>query len=380
MFGLRYQCCLAYGSALCRQHPCTATTGTTHNARNDLSPTSIIRGEPTTSTSSSARIIAAQSRAPASQSNPHQWVQGYNSMGQHIDAETFVMCHQNRAARDREEELSANSLIDEKSMATIHLWVNPNEKQAITAKFPQWPLACLDQSPLLLQAVIKAVGSQWNQVLTFWDEQIYAWHDTLASYPHWFTSHTIVARLPTVTVPESAIPPSMWNPKTVTQPPSASHLETATLAQLATALKQHPDIQEPTPSTSSTHIDLTQPLNDDIESKLEQTNFDEPSSSVTVQSLKKHWPPLDSPVSSLLEWHQDTENGNVKLKWKRRWGSVWLFNKSTVYQYQNWIELVTYPRFLAKYGSQPQATVAEARDCYQDEFDKAAYVKGKVEE
>ncbi|EGF99946.1 uncharacterized protein MELLADRAFT_68153 [Melampsora larici-populina 98AG31] len=407
-------CCLAYGSPLCRQHPRTSTSGgTPPHQRHDLSTTSLNRllsnpSDPTTSGTDSAAIIPAQSRAPASQSQPHQWAQASNSLGRRIDVESVALIQQLRAQRDREAELRANSLIDEKNMVTIHLWVNNNEKQAITAKFPQWPLARLDQSPLLVQAVIKAVGSQWNQALSFWDKQIYAWHDTLASYPHRFSSRTIVVRLQTVTVPENAIPPAMRNPTTTQPPPCAKEYRsssdlppiydmplslppatiefdghesqvaaeldsTASHLSLATTTRRLLG-HEQTPSTPSTNIDSTQPLNDDIEAEVERTNHAEPSSSMT---LKKRWPPTNSPVSSLLEWYQETVNGNVKQKWMTRWGGEWQLKPSTMYRYRLWIDEVTYLRFHAKYGSLPQASVGEARDFYKAEFNKVAYVKAR---
>lgn len=62
-----------------------------------------------------------------------------------------------------------------------------------------------------------------------------------------------------------------------------------------------------------------------------------------------------------------------------RWGSEWQWVSTTMYRNRSWIDEVTYEKFYAKYGSQPQATVGEARKTYHAEFDIVTYVKPKVE-
>ncbi|EGG12375.1 uncharacterized protein MELLADRAFT_89085 [Melampsora larici-populina 98AG31] len=306
-------------------------------------------------------------------------------------------------------------------MATIHLWVNASQafhfKFAITAKFPQWPLARLDQSPLLMQAVVKAVGSRWNQALSFWDEAIHAWHDTLVSYPHRYRSRTIVVRLQNITLPISVIPSSMQAPamqwaeefrSTAALPPIYDMPVTSTPASSQISLPEstvavpegvHPASESNLSSQATAFADsdvasmpstaikpsqepgsalLFQP-SEQIELPLspisEQDLNDEGTSS--SNKLQKRWPGANVLVSTLLQWHQESVEGNITQKWLACWGGQWVFQSATVYRYRSWIDKVTYPRFFAKYGSQRDATVGDARIFYKKEFNQVASVKSK---
>ncbi|EGG07124.1 uncharacterized protein MELLADRAFT_62896 [Melampsora larici-populina 98AG31] len=348
-------CCLAFGSPLCRQHPCVLPSAAPLDIDMPINPTSSTHLTPHLAASTFTGSNGGRSsRAPASQAQPHQWAQASNTLGRRIDVQSVALIQQLRAQRDQAAQLKANSLIEEKHMATIHLWVKADEKQAITAKFPQWPLVRLDQSPLLIQAVIKVLGSQWNQALSFWDEEIYAWHDTLVSYPHRYASRTIVVRLPNVTLPVSVIPVTIQ---------AGADLDSAPGSQL-------PQTAPSTPSLTQSGQNAVNP------SEAEQTNIDEPSASVT---LKKHWPSPKLLIANLLQWYQETVDGNIKEKWMDQYGGEWQLKTATMYRYRSWINEVTYPRFHAKYGSQPRAAVGEARIFYKAEFNRVAYVKAKEE-
>ncbi|EGF98724.1 uncharacterized protein MELLADRAFT_69125 [Melampsora larici-populina 98AG31] len=188
-------------------------------------------------------------RQPASQSRPHQWAQAANSLGRRVPLDTMVMLQKHQAESDQASTRQASSLIDETKLVTINLWVNvsplsfviPRSEalidltstlncrslkavaaQPIMALFPMWPKAAFDESQLLLAAIQKAVGPEWNRALMFWDVKIGGWYTsltdriyvtpgsqvaTLVNYPHRFPvgQRTIVARLPTVELPSSAI-------------------------------------------------------------------------------------------------------------------------------------------------------------------------------
>ncbi|EGG09665.1 uncharacterized protein MELLADRAFT_60743 [Melampsora larici-populina 98AG31] len=392
-------CCVEFGSPACRVHPRVLKNPT---PQRHFEPTTT-HEHPSLATTSSAQN-SRSSKAPASQARPHQWAQTSNSLGRRLDVNTHAMIQQNRAQREQEAARQAVNIIDQRKMVTIYLWVDELESRPITAMFPQWPTACLNQSPLLVQAVVKAVGPQWNQALTVWDTELYAWRETLVNYPHRYqTNHrSLVVRLENVKVPMSAIPSSLRPPKDESSIPPLdafwSNSELPPICDMPSTPPQGLEIQgtmesveskgsspsnpsikleagldEIEPSTSSSPV-RSSIIIDLLESPAPpaSSQFEQLEAPTVPSALKKRWPGSTVLVSSLLAWYKDTLKGNLQQKWTEHFGAEWRLCISTVYRYHLWIGAVECHIMEAKFRSQPQATVGEARNVYQKEFKKVA--------
>ncbi|EGG02420.1 uncharacterized protein MELLADRAFT_91408 [Melampsora larici-populina 98AG31] len=416
------KCCIAYGSGICRKHPRASGSGNvTAQHTNNLGL--IDR--------SNALLDVGSSRTKASASAPHQWAQSANSLGRRVPKDFLAVIQKNRIEREAAAAQKNSSFIDETKLVTVQLWLNDVEPKVITALFPNWPQARLDESELLMQAVLDVLGQQWNQALSFWDKKISAWHDTLVSYPQRFRhgQRTIIARLQTVTVPATVMnnhkeskksfpnnpPPSAFLSKSelpaVCNMPSSPHFS-PDRSQVAST---NDDERSPTPITKRRRLSSLPPTNSIVDfltslngvgpSSLEasakvgeverqkdtslkaglttassRSNTSASVASVAkVPKLKTGWP---SPVlvSSLLAWWQETTPHNVKRKWLEHFGEEWELVLPTMYRYRQFVGMVGHETMLDKYRTQPNAIVADARDFYLDIFNKVAcVVKGKKE-
>ncbi|KAH9817681.1 hypothetical protein DFH28DRAFT_1081281 [Melampsora americana] len=223
-FSILTHCCTTFGSAICRKHPRTTPGPINHPqplipgdlgdriATGSLVPTSTAASHPQRVDSTPSLFhptVASSSRRPATAATaaPHQWAQASNTLGRRIPSHTLAMLHKNRADRDALGAQPAR-IFDENKLITISLWVEAGDPQHITAHFPTWPLAALDESALLLEALSKAAGPQWNRALSVWDESLHAWCNTMVQFPRRYTQsqRTILARLPDVFVPTSSLP------------------------------------------------------------------------------------------------------------------------------------------------------------------------------
>ncbi|EGG05625.1 uncharacterized protein MELLADRAFT_87912 [Melampsora larici-populina 98AG31] len=238
-------CCTAYGSGICSKHkvlpktftpPVTANHGLTPQQVRDLGITHQHLTDlrlPTRGSTPTTDLSVAQRQTPASLARPNQWAQSANSLGRRIPIETMAMIQKVRAEQDQAQDRREGPLVDVNKVATISLWVNSDSPKPITAYFARWPVAYLDESKLLLQAILKVVGPQWDRTLCIWDVTLSAWRDTMVNYPHRCqpNQRTIVVQLPTVDVPASALccghqaPPSV-QPLSFNGPPPASTVHT----------------------------------------------------------------------------------------------------------------------------------------------------------
>ncbi|KAH9806870.1 hypothetical protein DFH28DRAFT_918912 [Melampsora americana] len=228
-------CCHAYGTGICRKHTLRAPNATPSQTNDhgltpqqvtdfgltdhQLLSTSVPRntfGGPTqlnTSSSTSVLCVSTQPsttprrQPPAMRPQPHKWAQAADTLGRRLTSDTIAIIQKNRAERDRAAARHASAPLDKNKLATILLWVNPVTPQTITAYFPRWPIADLEQSDLLMQA-IHNVDPQWNRALSVWDNALHSWRDTMVNYPHRCPedNRTILLRLMTVEVPLTALP------------------------------------------------------------------------------------------------------------------------------------------------------------------------------
>ncbi|EGF98063.1 uncharacterized protein MELLADRAFT_96200 [Melampsora larici-populina 98AG31] len=83
---------------------------------------------------------------------------------------------------------------------------------------------------------------------------------------------------------------------------------------------------------------------------------------------KKGWPSSSLLITDLLSWYRDCEIRAATLAWKDTYGSEWVFARSTVHRYKNWINEVTYRCFSAEYTNFPLANVGDAREVFKKEF------------
>ncbi|EGG05151.1 uncharacterized protein MELLADRAFT_107847 [Melampsora larici-populina 98AG31] len=417
-------CCTEFGSALCTKHP-----------RKSVIPPQQLelfghQAQPIAKAATANSQSAAQSRASAASSTPHQWAQSSNSIGRLVSSQSMALIHQNRIEREKSAHQHSNRF-DLSKMATIYLWLNAVEPKAYTAVFPQWPQACFDQCELLMQAVMEAVP-QWNRALSFWDEKNGGWCDTLVQYPHRFRANQrkIVARLQTVVIPRTATHHSVAAIFAKT-PPTSAFLSTSDLPaicetpsspttplisqksipaqqtdcslsvanatgfQMDTQGKDFPSSSSqtspsPSPTPATPHIDLTQSPNDSAELPSPsdllsgpvqpsvgdiETREDEIETNSSTTELQGGWPGTTVLVSTLLAWYKDALTGRPKQKWIAHFGGEWKFT-SSMYRYRKWIKEVDYEVMFNRFQSQPEATVDEARDVYIDVFNKVASLQG----
>ncbi|EGG00880.1 uncharacterized protein MELLADRAFT_111351 [Melampsora larici-populina 98AG31] len=95
---------------------------------------------------------------------------------------------------------------------------------------------------------------------------------------------------------------------------------------------------------------------------------------IATPGLQNGWP-LPIPVSSLVVWYDDCTKGGIpKAEWHKRWGAQWKFVIGTMYRYRAFVkEVGKGPITLGEhYCSQPEATVADAREFFHKEFNQVA--------
>ncbi|KAH9823871.1 hypothetical protein DFH28DRAFT_1077758 [Melampsora americana] len=385
-------CCTVYGSVVCRKHPraVPATQVIQQPTDHGQAPGNLIDFLPMQPTA----LGVSRRPAPASRAQPHKWAQASNTIGRLISSESVAMIHQNRYEREQAAARRVTSLIDETKVVTMTLWVKENGPQDISAYFAQWPLACLDESTLLLEAVLRAVGPQWNRALSVWDVQKESWRETLVNYPHHYppNQRTLILRLPSVKVPTSAIPQSQTSnkgcisasvsnippPSSPTSPIRQSGSTSGTVVTPSKA-PQILDVEAWAEAQRTPEEFLLGPL-DPPPPDVDKSQAEEDIAQTGValsRYVRLPWPSSSLLVSSLLDWYKDSVAGNPKQRWIEHFGDQYIYVRGTMYRYQAWIKLVDYEVMLKEFISKPKATVRDARKKYAKEY-KEVYKKGVV--
>ncbi|EGF98524.1 uncharacterized protein MELLADRAFT_113450 [Melampsora larici-populina 98AG31] len=375
-------CFTAYSSPVCAKHTRSSKTATMPPQNKEINTQTLVQlgitphqlnelrrmqGTTSTSTNPTPNYSAPCRTAPASASNPHQWAQSSNTLGQRLPIESVVMLQQNRAERDAASaKRQTPNLINTAKMATITLWVNSDYVKPIAAFFHQWPLVYLEQSKLLSQAVTAAVGPLWDSALSIWDYSLNTWLNTMVNYPHQIPEgqRSIIVRLPNVDVPHSSLPSLKLKVLSQTQTNTSnrsiptleflSDMELPPICNSASGLPpQAPMVTNKTnvlflsgepcqktipasghrpstpPNPNSQCFDLTQSSNSSLEDNCDVPGRTDAGAIVTQDpndvivassKLQKGWPTKEVLLSSLFSWYHDAIGGEPRETWLDHFG------------------------------------------------------------